>query len=378
MGFLWDTALIHGGIDGDAATGAVSVPIYQTSTYRQKALGELTSKYEYSRTANPTRDALEALIAELEGGVAGFAFASGMSATTAVLFLFRSGDKLLLSSNVYGGTFRVLDRIFRPFGLSYEIVDFRDLAAVEAAFTSEVKGVIAESPTNPLLEVTDLAAVAKIAKAHNALTIVDNTFLTPYLQRPISLGADIVLHSATKYLGGHSDLIAGLAVVNTPELAERLHYIQNATGGVLPPHDSWLLVRSIKTLGIRMDRHVENARYVVEYLRRHPAVERVYYPDNEVNAKQADGPGAMISFVLKHGYDVPTFFRSVKLIALGESLGGVESLLTHPASMTHAAIPKEIREKVGIVDNLARLSVGLERKEDIVADLDRAIAAARM
>lgn len=378
MGFLWDTALIHGGIDGDAATGAVSVPIYQTSTYRQKALGELTSKYEYSRTANPTRDALEALIAELEGGVAGFAFASGMAATTAVLFLFRSGDKLLLSSNVYGGTFRVLDRIFRPFGLSYEIVDFRDLAAVEAAFTSEVKGVIAESPTNPLLEVTDLAAVAKIAKAHNALTIVDNTFLTPYLQRPISLGADIVLHSATKYLGGHSDLIAGLAVVNTPELAERLHYIQNATGGVLPPHDSWLLVRSIKTLGIRMDRHVENARYVVEYLRRHPAVERVYYPDNAVNAKQADGPGAMISFVLKHGYDVPTFFRSVKLIALGESLGGVESLLTHPASMTHAAIPKEIREKVGIVDNLARLSVGLERKEDIVADLDRAIAAARM
>lgn len=378
MGLLWDTLLIHGGIDGDAATGAVSVPIYQTSTYRQKALGELTSKYEYSRTANPTRDALEALIAELEGGAAGFAFASGMAATTAVLFLFQSGDKLLLSSNVYGGTFRVLDRIFRPFGLSYEIVDLRDLAAVEAAFTSEVKGVIAESPTNPLLEVTDLAAVAKIAKAHNALTIVDNTFLTPYLQRPISLGADIVLHSATKYLGGHSDLIAGLAVVNTPELAERLHYIQNATGGVLPPHDSWLLVRSIKTLGIRMDRHVENARYVVEYLRSHPAVERVYYPDNEINAKQADGPGAMIAFVLQDGYDAPTFFRSVKLIALGESLGGVESLLTHPASMTHAAIPKEIREKVGIVDNLARLSVGLERKEDIVADLDRAIAAARM
>ncbi len=378
MGLLWDTLLIHGGIDGDAATGAVSVPIYQTSTYRQKALGELTSKYEYSRTANPTRDALEALIAELEGGAAGFAFASGMAATTAVLFLFQSGDKLLLSSNVYGGTFRVLDRIFRPFGLSYEIVDLRDLAAVEAAFTSEVKGVIAESPTNPLLEVTDLAAVAKIAKAHNALTIVDNTFLTPYLQRPISLGADIVLHSATKYLGGHSDLIAGLAVVNTPELAERLHYIQNATGGVLPPHDSWLLVRSIKTLGIRMDRHVENARYVVEYLRSHPAVERVYYPDNEINAKQADGPGAMIAFVLQDGYDAPTFFRSVKLIALGESLGGVESLLTHPASMTHVAIPKEIREKVGIVDNLARLSVGLERKEDIVADLDRAIAAARM
>ncbi|HWR24469.1 MAG TPA: aminotransferase class I/II-fold pyridoxal phosphate-dependent enzyme [Feifaniaceae bacterium] len=375
---LWDTLLIHGGIDGDAATGAVSVPVYQTSTYRQKALGELTGKYEYSRTANPTRDALEALIAELEGGAAGFAFASGMAATTAVLFLFQSGDKLLLSSNVYGGTFRVLDRIFRPFGLSYEIVDLRDLAAVEAAFTPEVKGVIAESPTNPLLEVTDLAAIAKIAKAHNALTIVDNTFLTPYLQRPIPLGADIVLHSATKYLGGHSDLIAGLAVVNTPELAERLHFIQNATGGVLPPHDSWLLVRSIKTLGIRMDRHVENARYVVEYLRRHPAVERVYYPDNEINAKQADGPGAMVSFVLKSGYDAPAFFRSVKLITLGESLGGVESLLTHPASMTHAAIPKEIREKVGIVDNLARLSVGLESKEDIVADLERAIAAARM
>ncbi len=378
MAPISDTRLIHGGIDGDAATGAVSVPIYQTSTYRQKALGELTSKYEYSRTANPTRDALESLIAELEGGVAGFAFASGLAATTAVLLLFATGDKLLLSSNVYGGTFRLLDRVFRPFGLQYEIVDMRDLAAVQAALTPDVAGVILESPTNPLLEVTDIAAVAALAKAQGALTIVDNTFLTPYLQRPIELGADIVLHSATKYLGGHSDLIAGLAVVNTPELAERLHFLQNAAGGVLPPHDAWLLVRSIKTLGVRMERHMENARFVVDHLRRHPAVERVYFPDNELNARQAAGPGAMVSFVLREGYDAPTFFRSVRLITLGESLGGVESLMTHPASMTHAAIPAAIRARVGIVDHLARLSVGLESREDIVADLDLAIEAARM
>ena len=378
MGQFSDTLLIHGGIDGDATTGAVSVPIYQTSTYRQQALGQLTSKYEYSRTANPTRDALEALIAEMEGGEAGFAFASGLAATTAVLLLFRTGDKLLLSSNVYGGTFRVLDKVFKPLGIGYEIVDMRDLAAVEAAFTADVKGVVVESPTNPLLEVTDIAAVAAIAKSRGALTIVDNTFLTPYLQRPIALGADIVVHSATKYLGGHSDLIAGLAVVNTPELAQRLHFLQNATGGVLSPHDSWLLVRSIKTLGVRMDRHIENAKHVVEHLRRHPAVDRVYYPDNDVNARQAKGPGAMVSFVLKEGYDAPTFFGAVKLITLGESLGGVESLLTHPASMTHAAIPADIRQRVGIVDNLARLSVGLESKEDIVADLDQAIETARM
>ena len=378
MTTLRDTLLIHGGIDGDPTTGAVSTPIYQTSTYRQRALGELTGKYEYSRTGNPTREALETLIAQMESGVAGFAFASGMAATTAALLLFKTGDRLLLSSNVYGGTFRVLDKVFKPFGLSYEIVDLRDLAAVEGAFSSEVKGIIAESPTNPLLEVTDIAAVAAIARAHGALTIVDNTFLTPYLQRPIELGADIVLHSGTKYLGGHSDVIAGFAVVNTKDLAERLHFIQNATGGVLGPHDSWLLIRSIKTLGVRMDRHLENARYIVDHLRNHPAVERVYYPDNEVNARQAAGPGAMVSFVLKDGYDVPTFFRSVELITLGESLGGVESLLTHPASMTHAAIPVEIRRKVGIVDSLARLSVGLEAKEDIAADLDRAIEAARM
>jgi len=378
MGLLSDTLLIHGGIDGDAATGAVSVPVYQTSTYRQKALGELTGKYEYSRTANPTRDALETLIAQLEGGASGFAFASGMAAITAVLFLFQAGDKLLLSSNVYGGTFRVLEQVFRPFGLSYEIVDMRDIAAVEAAFTPDVKGVIVESPTNPLLEVTDIAAVARIGKAHGALVIVDNTFMTPYLQRPIALGADIVVHSATKYLGGHSDVIAGLAVAAAPELGRRLQFIQNATGGVLQPHDAWLLVRSIKTLGVRMERHVENARHVVAYLRSHPAVARVYYPDNELNAKQASAPGAMVSFVLGEGYDAPTFFRSVRLIALGESLGGVESLLTHPASMTHAAIPYEIRQKVGIVENLARLSVGLEDKEDIAADIAQAIEAARM
>ena len=375
------TLLIHGGIDGDAATGAVNVPIYQTSTYRQRALGENTG-WEYSRTGNPTRAALEALIADLEGGTRGFAFGSGMAAITAVLSLFRTGDKVLISKNVYGGTFRVLDKVFKSFGLGYALADTDDVSALDAAITPGVKAVLVESPANPLLTVTDLAAVTFVAKRRGLLTIVDNTFMTPYLQRPITLGADIVVHSATKYLGGHSDLVAGLAVTNHPEIAERLAFIQNATGGVLGPFDSFLLVRGIKTLGVRMDRHVANAEAIAARLAAHPDVSRVWYPGLEdfpghaVQFKQAKNGGAMISFELADGKDHRAFFRALRLVALAESLGGVESLVCHPASMTHASIPKETREKVGITDRLIRLSVGIEDVDDIWSDVKNAIEKA--
>lgn len=378
-----ECALIHGGIYGDERTGAVSTPIYQTSTFMQDELGKHRG-YEYSRTGNPTREALEALIAELEGGEAGFAFASGMAAITAALSLFQSGDRIVISSNVYGGTFRVLDQIFRHFGFAYTIADTTDLKALEAAITPDVKAVLVESPANPLLTVTDLAAAAEIAHRHDALLIVDNTFMTPYLQRPLELGADIVLHSATKYLGGHSDVIAGLAVVKTKELAERLHFIQNATGGILQPFDSYLLIRSIKTLGVRMDRHVENAEALARLLRDHEAVKTVYYPGLpdaqgfEINRQQAKNGGAMISFELNEGYDIRRFFQNLRLIALAESLGGVESLVCHPASMTHASIPKEIRQKVGITDGLIRLSVGIENLRDLIQDLRMSMEGAKV
>ncbi len=378
-----ETALIHGGIDGDKTTGAVNVPIYQTSTYRQSGLGENTG-WEYSRTGNPTRAALEKLIAELEKGFAGFAFASGMAATSTVLSLFHKGDRILISSNVYGGTFRVLDKVFKNFGLSYSIEDTTRLERLETKITEDVKAIFVESPANPLLTVTDLRAVSKIAQKHGILSIVDNTFMTPYLQRPLELGADIVVHSATKYLGGHSDLVAGLAVVKDSKIAERLAFLQNATGAVLDPFDSFLLLRGIKSLGVRMDRHVENAEAIAEHLQKQEAVKRIYYPGIptdagfEINREQAKNGGAMISFELKEGHDIKKFFKSLKLISLAESLGGVESLVCHPATMTHASIPAEIREKVGITDNLIRLSVGIENKEDLINDLDQAIAFSKM
>ncbi len=378
-----ESALIHGGIYGDERTGAVNTPVYQTSTYMQDGLGRHRG-YEYSRTGNPTREALEALIAELEEGVAGFAFASGMAATTAVLSLFQSGDRIVISSNVYGGTFRVLDKIFKHFGFDYTIADTTDLSALEEALTPDVKAVLIESPANPLLTVTDIAAVAELTRRRGIKLIVDNTFMTPYIQRPLELGADIVLHSATKYLGGHSDLIAGLAAVNSKELAERLHFVQNATGGILQPFDSFLLIRSIKTLGVRMDRHVENAEKIAGLLQKHEAVKTVYYPGlpdaqgYDINRRQAKNGGAMISFELHEGYDINKFFEGLHLIALAESLGGVESLVCHPATMTHASIPKDIREKVGITEGLIRLSVGIEHGEDLTRDLNTAIKGARI
>ncbi|MBP2032918.1 cystathionine beta-lyase [Clostridium algifaecis] len=377
-----ESLLIHGGIDGDKQTGAVSVPIYQTSTYRQNGLGE-NNGYEYSRTGNPTREALEKLISDLEHGYSGLAFASGMAAITAVLTLFKTGDKIILSDNVYGGTYRVLAKVFQNFDLNFELVDTSNIESLKNSITDDVKAIYIETPTNPLMTITDIKKISELAKSKKLLTIVDNTFMTPYLQRPLELGADIVLHSATKYLGGHSDLVAGLVVVNNKDLSDRLHFIQNSTGGILNPFDSWLLIRGIKTLSVRMDRHQENAKYISEFLDKSPLVEKVYYPGlknhvgHEIQEKQATGYGAVISFVLKDTIDINKFFKNLKLITFGESLGGVESLMCHPATMTHAAIPYEIRQKVGIVDNLARLSVGIENKEDLIKDLKSAAELAK-
>ena len=384
MSIKLNSLVIHGGIDGDERTGAVNVPIYQTSTYKQDGLGE-NRGWEYSRTGNPTRAALEKLIADLEGGEYGLAFASGLSAINTVLSLFKEGDRLIVSDNIYGGTFRILDNVFNNFGITYTIVNTSDLDEIEkvlkedAAGANEIRAVYIESPANPLLTVTDIEEVSELAKIYNKKVIVDNTFLTPYLQRPLSLGADIVIHSGTKYLGGHSDTVSGFVVVNDKELADRLYYLQNAIGGVLGPWDSYLMIRGIKTLGVRMDRHVQNAEKVADWLETSGYVDKVYYPGlksdpgYEVQKKQADGPGAMISFTLKKEYDYKKFFKSLKLVTLAESLGGVESLVCHPASMTHAAIPKDIREAVGITDELIRLSVGIEDVDDIIEDIEQAI-----
>lgn len=378
MSLQLNTLLIHGGIDGDETTGAVSVPVYQTSTYKQDGLGE-DRGWEYSRTGNPTRAALEKLIADLEQGTYGLAFASGLAAINTVLSLYKEGDKLIVSDNIYGGTFRILDNVFRNFGITYEIVDSSKPSLIEDAIDESVVAVYIETPANPLLTITDIQRVADITHKHGKQLIVDNTFLTPYLQRPLTLGADIVIHSGTKYLGGHSDTVSGLVVVNDKELADRLYYLQNSIGGVLGPWDSFLVIRGIKTLGVRMDRHVSNAERIAGWLQQSGYVSKVYYPGLEsdpgyaVQKKQADGAGAMISFVLNEKYDYRIFFKSLKVITLAESLGGVESLVCHPASMTHAAIPAEIRRQVGIVDELIRLSVGIEDVDDLIEDLRRAI-----
>lgn len=376
------TRLIHAGGTTDPVTGAVNVPIYQTSTYQQDGVGQ-DRGWEYSRTGNPTRAALERLIADLEGGVAGFAFGSGMAAITAVLSLLSAGDEVIIPTNVYGGTYRVLNQVFNRFNLTFRVVDTTDPANVEAAIGPNTKATLVESPANPLMTITDLAEISRIAHEHGLLSIVDNTFMTPYLQRPLELGADIVVHSATKYLGGHSDVVAGLAVVASQELADKLAFVQNSTGGVLGPFDSFLLIRGIKTLSVRMDRHLQNAGTIAEALQQNEAVAKVYYPGlpdfpgYEVNRRQASGAGAMLSFELAPGYDAHKFLASTRLVALAESLGGVESLVCHPATMTHAAIPKEERDRVGITDGLIRLSVGIEDADDILADVEQAIAAAK-
>lgn len=373
------TRLIHGGIFGDEATGAVSTPIYQVSTYKQEAVGKFKG-YEYSRTGNPTRHALEELIADVEYGHAGFAFGSGMAAISSVMMLFSAGDHVILTDDVYGGTYRVMNKVLNRFGLEFTFVDTGNMEEVEAAVKENTKAIFIETPTNPLLKVTDIEAVAKFAKMKNLLTIVDNTFMTPYLQSPIKLGADIVLHSATKYIGGHSDVVAGLVVVNSEELASELHFVQNSVGAILGPQDSWLLMRGLKTLGIRMEETGSNAQKIAEFLKGHDAVGKVIYPGlsdhpgHELMKKQATGFGGMISFDVGSKEKAGELLAKLKYFTLAESLGAVESLISVPAQMTHASIPVERRGELGIVEGLVRISVGIEDVEDLIEDLGQALS----
>lgn len=377
----FETKVLHSGQSVDPLTGAVNIPIYQTSTYRQATFGEHQG-YEYSRTQNPTRAALERLVAELEEGSHGFAYASGMAAISSVFMIYHSGAHVVISDNVYGGTYRVLEKVFKHFGLTFTAVNTSDIAAVEQAITGDTVAIYIETPTNPLLGISDISALSNLAHEHHLHAIVDNTFMSPYLQQPLRLGADIVIHSATKYLGGHSDLVAGVVVVKDEDLAQQLAFVQNAVGAVLGPQDAFLLIRGIKTLALRMDRHLENTTAILAYLSVHPLVRKIYHPtraehiNHETFMQQTAGNVAIISFVVDDTIDIREFGRRLKIIAVGESLGGVESLLTHPASMTHAAYPKEIREALGISEQLLRLSVGIEHADDLIADLDQAFKGA--
>lgn len=369
------TTFIHGGISHDEATGSVNVPIHQTTTYKQEKVG-VHKGFEYSRTGNPTRLALEKLIADMEGGVRGLAFASGSAGTHNIFSLFSQGDHIIVGDDVYGGTYRLINKILKRLGLTFTVVDTSDSSTIEGAIKDETKAIFLETPTNPLLKITDIKAVADIAKAHDLITIVDNTFATPYNQRPLELGADIVLHSASKYLGGHSDVVAGLVTTNSEKLAEELGFLQNAIGGILGPQDSWIIQRGIKTLGIRMEAHEANAKKIVDYLNNHDKVEKIYYPGlashpgHETAKKQTTGFGGMVSFELKEGLSAETFVESLSLITLAESLGAVESLIEIPALMTHGAIPSADRLKAGVKDELIRLSVGIEDVEDLIEDLE--------
>ncbi|MFD2618226.1 bifunctional cystathionine gamma-lyase/homocysteine desulfhydrase [Terrilactibacillus laevilacticus] len=372
------TKMIHAGITGDKLTGAVSVPIYQVSTYEQEAVGRHKG-YEYSRTQNPTRFALETLIKDLEGGSAGYAFASGMAAISAVMMLFKSGDHIILTDDVYGGTYRVISKVFSQFGIDATFVNTSDRKAIISAIQVNTKAIYLETPTNPLLKITDIKAVSNLAHERDLLLIVDNTFSTPYWQQPLVHGADIVVHSATKYLGGHSDVVAGLVVVNSEKLAQDLHFIQNSVGGILGPQDAWLLIRGIKTLGIRMEAIEANAKKLATYLDQHPRVSKVYYPGlenhigHDIQTKQAQGYGGMISFDVGSEEHVNHVLKRLKYFTLAESLGAVESLISVPAKMTHASIPKNIRHKLGITDGLIRISVGIEDGDDLIEDLSKAL-----
>ena len=377
MGFRTDA--IHAGQEPDPSTGAVSTPIFQTSTYVQEGIGKHKG-YEYARTSNPTRLALEQNMAALEGGVAGYAFASGMAAETAITqLLLKQGDHAICGSNVYGGTFRLFDKIVRHFGVNFSYVDTTDFDALAGALRPETKMVFIESPTNPLMAITDIRAVARIVrKARNARLVVDNTFMSPYFQRPIDLGADIVVHSTTKYLNGHSDSIGGVVVLKRKDDAEQLQFIQNAAGGILSPFDSWLVLRGIKTLPIRMDAHNMNGMAMAKYLVKNRHVKQVYYPGlpshpgHALAKRQMSGFGGMIAFDLGSLAKTKRFLSRVRLCALGESLGGVETLISHPATMTHASVPPNQRRKLGITDGLVRISVGIEDIKDLIADLENA------
>ncbi len=376
----FNTKTIHGNQQHDPATGAVMPPIYQTSTYAQASPGDHKG-YEYSRTANPTRTALENAFASIENGEFGLAFGSGLAAIDCVIKMLSPGDEVVSTNDLYGGSYRIFTKIFENYGIKFHFIGMENAEAIESYISEKTKLIWVETPTNPMMNIIDIEAVSKVAKKHQVLLAVDNTFATPYLQNPLDLGADIVMHSATKYLGGHSDVVMGALIVNDKELADKLYFIQNSCGAVCGPMDSFLVLRGIKTLHVRMQRHCENGKTVAEFLDSHPKVEHVYWPgfenhpNHEVAKKQMRDFGGMVSFVTK-GNKIQDAFKLVenfKLFTLAESLGGVESLSGHPASMTHASIPKEEREKTGVVDSLIRLSVGIEDINDLIEDLEQAL-----
>jgi cystathionine beta-lyase/cystathionine gamma-synthase len=376
LGF--STRAIHSGQAPDPTTGSVAVPIYQTSTYVHDELG--THKgFEYARVQNPTRSALEENMAALEGGRSGHAFASGMAAITTLMTLIRSGEHVVVSRNVYGGTFRLFTQVLNRYELNFSWVDSTDLAKIEAAMTEKTRMVLIETPTNPMMEITDLRGAAELAHSHGALLVVDNTFMSPYLQRPLESGADIVVHSTTKFINGHSDSVGGVLVAAREQDSEWFEFVQKSSGAILSPFDSFLVLRGIKTLAVRMERHESNGRAIAEFLEQHAKVHKVLYPGlashpgYEIQQKQASGFGALITFDLGSFAAAKTLLDSVEVMSLAESLGGVETLISHPASMTHASVPPEEREKLGIADGLVRVSVGIENLEDLVADLERAL-----
>jgi cystathionine gamma-lyase len=375
----FETRAIHEGQEPDSSHGAVTVPIYLTSTFQQEEIGQPRS-YEYGRTGNPTRTALETALASLEGGQYGLAFASGLAATTTVLSLLKNGDHLIAGDDLYGGTYRLLEKVVTNWGVTTTYADISDLAAFEAAIQPHTKLIWIETPTNPLLKIVDIQALAAISKKHNLILVVDNTFASPYFQRPLELGADIVVHSTTKYLSGHSDIIGGAVITSDPYLYEPLKFYQNAIGAVPSPFDSWLVLRGLKTLAVRMREHEKNALFIAYFLANHPKIDRVYYPglpshpQHTLARQQMSGFGGMISIELKGGLAaVKAFTSQLQLFLLAESLGGVESLVCYPPLMTHAALPEKERLKRGITDNLLRLSIGIENKNDLKQDLERAL-----
>jgi len=376
----FNTKVIHGGQQHDPSTGAVMPPIYQTSTYAQSSPGQHKG-FEYSRTGNPTRQALEKSFASIEGGTYGLAFASGLSAIDAIMKLLSPGDEVISTNDLYGGTFRLFNTIFKKFGIVFKFIGMEEADRIADHITDKTKLIWTETPTNPMMNVIDIRRCAEISRENNLLLVVDNTFATPYLQRPLELGADIVMHSATKYLGGHSDVVMGALALNDKDLAEKLYFIQNASGAVCGPMDSFLVLRGIKTLHLRMQRHCENGRAVAHFLRSHPKIENVYWPgfedhpNHEIARNQMKDFGGMLSFKIKGNkyQDAIKVLETLKVFTLAESLGGVESLSGHPASMTHASIPKEEREKTGVSDSLIRLSVGVEDEKDLIEDLRRAL-----
>lgn len=375
-----DTILAHAGLCSDQTTGAISTPIYQTATFRHPALGVSTG-YDYSRSINPTRQALENVLAELERGDRGFAFASGMAAITAVLMLFSCGDHLIVSNDLYGGTYRIFEKNFRQFGLTVTYADTSNPDAIQRSIIpARTRAIFLETPTNPLMKITDIKAIVTLARRNNLLTIVDNTFMTPYLQRPLEFGIDIVVHSGTKYLGGHNDLLAGIVVTGSAELSQKVGFVQNSTGGILGPQDSWLLLRGLKTLALRMEKQQTNAAQIANWLVNNRRIKTVYYPGlpnhpgHCIQAEQSAGFGAMLSFRVPDLRWVEQIINHVKVITYAESLGGVETLITYPVKQTHGDIPLEMRQEIGVTDDLLRLSVGIEDVNDLIADLNQSMS----